>query len=136
MKRFDSIVHMNIRLLIPRLGFDAIFISSHSMHEIERVHDSSSSTVNVCRPLGFLIASLNVGVQLLLCALLIITLSRNADTQSVWNALDALLPDLLVELWVEANVSGAHLLKSKLLDLLDRAWGSLLERNTVHLNNN
>ena len=30
MKRFDSIVHMNVRLLIPRLGFDAT--PAYSMH--------------------------------------------------------------------------------------------------------
>lgn len=44
--------------------------------------------------------SLDVAVQLLLCALLIITLSRDTDTKSVWDTLDARFPHLLVELWV------------------------------------
>ena len=51
--------------------------------------------------------SLNIAVQLLLCALLIVTLAADADTKSVWDALDALLPDLLVELGVEADILGA-----------------------------
>ena len=43
---------------------------------------------------------LNVGVKLLLGALLVVTLTRDADTEAVWDALDAGLPDLLVELGV------------------------------------
>ena len=50
---------------------------------------------------------LHVAVQLLLGALLVVTLTRDADAQPVWNALDALLPDLLVQLWIETDVLGA-----------------------------
>lgn len=50
--------------------------------------------------------SLDVRVQLLLGALLVVTLTANADTETERNALDAGLPDLLVELGVEADVFG------------------------------
>lgn len=50
---------------------------------------------------------LDVAVQLLLGTILIVTLTRDAHAESVWHALDTLLPDLLVELRVEADVSGA-----------------------------
>jgi hypothetical protein len=56
---------------------------------------------------------LDVGVQLLLSALLVVTLTRNADTEAVRDALDAGLPDLLVELGVEADVVGALCAVSK-----------------------
>lgn len=49
---------------------------------------------------------LDVRVQLLLRALLVVTLTRDADTETVWDTLDAGLPDLLVELGVEADVLG------------------------------
>lgn len=51
--------------------------------------------------------SLDVAVQLLLCALLVVTLAGNADTETVWNALDTGFPDLLVQLGVEADVACA-----------------------------
>jgi hypothetical protein len=51
--------------------------------------------------------SLYVRVQLLLCALLVVTLSGDADTESVWDALDSGLPDLLVQLGVETDILGA-----------------------------
>lgn len=50
---------------------------------------------------------LNVAVELLLGALLIVTSARDADAESVWNTLDTLLPDLLVELGVDADIGGA-----------------------------
>ena len=43
---------------------------------------------------------LDVRVQLLLGALLVVTLTRNADTETERNALDTRLPDLLVKLGV------------------------------------
>ena len=52
---------------------------------------------------------LNVGVQLLLGALLVVTLARDADAQAVRDTLDTGLPHLLVELGVEADVLGALL---------------------------
>jgi hypothetical protein len=39
--------------------------------------------------------------------LLVVTLSRDSDTQSVWDTLDTSLPDLLVQLGVETNVGCA-----------------------------
>lgn len=50
---------------------------------------------------------LDVGVELLLGALLVVTLARDADTEAERNALDTALPDLLVQLGVEADVAGA-----------------------------
>jgi hypothetical protein len=43
---------------------------------------------------------LDVGVELLLGALLVVTLTRDADTETERNALDTGLPDLLVKLGV------------------------------------
>jgi len=51
--------------------------------------------------------SLDIGVELLLGALLVVTLTGDADTETEGNALDAGLPDLLVELGVEADVRSA-----------------------------
>ena len=51
------------------------------------------------------IDSLDVAVQLLLGALLVVSLSADAHTQSEWNAFDAALPDLLVQLRVETDVA-------------------------------
>lgn len=44
--------------------------------------------------------SLDIGVELLLGALLIVTLTADADTEAERNALDSGFPDLLVELGV------------------------------------
>jgi hypothetical protein len=41
---------------------------------------------------------------LLLCTLLIVTLSRDTDAESEWATLDTSLPDLLVQLGIETNV--------------------------------
>jgi hypothetical protein len=51
------------------------------------------------------IDSLDVAVQLLLGALLVVSLPADAHTQSEWNAFDAALPDLLVQLRVETDVA-------------------------------
>jgi hypothetical protein len=53
------------------------------------------------------IDSLDVAVQLLLGALLVVSLSADTHAQSEWNALDAALPDLLVQLRVETDVAGS-----------------------------
>lgn len=51
--------------------------------------------------LGILdVDGLDVRVELLLGALLVVTLTRDADTEAEGNALDAGFPDLLVELGV------------------------------------
>lgn len=53
------------------------------------------------------IHGLNVAVQLLLGILLIISSSGDSDTESERNALDTTLPDLLVQLGVQADIVGA-----------------------------
>jgi hypothetical protein len=50
---------------------------------------------------------LDVRVQLLLGALLVVTLTADADTEAERNALDAGFPDLLVQLGVKADILGA-----------------------------
>lgn len=60
--------------------------------------------------LGILdVDGLDVRVELLLGALLVVTLTGDADAQAEGNTLDAGFPDLLVELGVKANVAGALL---------------------------
>ena len=49
---------------------------------------------------------LDVGVKLLLGVLLVVTLTRDADAKAEGDTLDAALPDLLVQLGVEADVGG------------------------------
>lgn len=51
--------------------------------------------------------SLDIRVQLLLGALLVVTLTADTDTETERNALDTGFPDLLVQLGVEADVTGA-----------------------------
>lgn len=50
---------------------------------------------------------LNVTVELLLGTLLIVSSSGDADAESEWNTLHTLLPNLLVELGVQADIGGA-----------------------------
>lgn len=50
---------------------------------------------------------LDVGVESLLGALLVVTLAGDTDTETERNALDAALPDLLVQLGVQTDVLGA-----------------------------
>jgi hypothetical protein len=51
----------------------------------------------------------------------------------VGNALDATLPELLVQLGIESNIRSTELLLGKVLDGLDSARSSLLELNTENL---
>lgn len=65
---------------------------------------------NRWQALGVLnVDGLHVAVQLLLGTLLVVTLAGNADAHTVGDALDALLPDLLVQLGVQTDVGGALL---------------------------
>jgi hypothetical protein len=50
---------------------------------------------------------LDVGVESLLGALLVVTLAGDADTEAEGNTLDTGFPDLLVQLGVEADILGA-----------------------------
>jgi hypothetical protein len=62
---------------------------------------------NGVETLGVLhVDGLDVAVELLLGALLVVTAAGDADTETVGNALDTLLPDLLVELGVDADIGG------------------------------
>jgi hypothetical protein len=76
---------------------------------------------------------LDVGVEALLGVLLVVTLTGDADTDTEGDTLDAGLPDLLVELGVNADVLGAHSLLGKGADLLDGTRSTLLEADTVAL---
>lgn len=49
---------------------------------------------------------LDVRVELLGGSLLVVTLAGDADAKSEWASLDTGLPDLLVQLWVDADISG------------------------------
>ena len=68
------------------------------------LHDNGLQTLAL---LLFDIHGLHVAVKLLLRALLVVTLPRDSHTQSIWDALDARLPDLLVQLRIETNVGCA-----------------------------
>lgn len=60
------------------------------------------------KTLGILdIDGLNVAVQLLLGAFLVVTLAADADAETEGDALDTGFPDFLVQLGVEADVFGA-----------------------------
>lgn len=58
------------------------------------------------------IDGLHIAIELLLGALLVVTLSRYPDAKAVWDALDARFPHLLVQLRIETDVRGA-LVESK-----------------------
>lgn len=63
----------------------------------------------------------------MLSTLLIIALTVHADTDAVGNILDSTSPDSLVQLRIDADVLGAHVLVGESLDGLDGAGGALLE---------
>jgi len=65
--------------------------------------------------------------------LLVVTLAGDANAESVWDTLDSGLPDLLVQLWVDADVLGTHFLVGEGLDFFDGLRGALLEGDTVDL---
>lgn len=71
------------------------------------------------------------GVESLLGALLVVSLSLESDSESLGDVLDTLAPDGLVELGVDSNVLGAHVLGSELLDRLQGPGSPLLEGPSV-----
>ena len=85
------------------------------MHPIDPINFVSSTNVHLrvlnnggLQTLGVLdVDGLDVRVQLLLGALLVVSLTGDADTQAERNALDTGFPHLLVKLGVEADVLGA-----------------------------
>eukprot|EP00554_Chaetoceros_debilis_P003279 CAMPEP_0194097648 /NCGR_PEP_ID=MMETSP0149-20130528/57970_1 /TAXON_ID=122233 /ORGANISM="Chaetoceros debilis, Strain MM31A-1" /LENGTH=129 /DNA_ID=CAMNT_0038783677 /DNA_START=132 /DNA_END=521 /DNA_ORIENTATION=+ len=76
---------------------------------------------------------LNNGVELLVCLLILVTLSRETDTDALWDGADSAAPDELVKLSINAYILGSHGLGGKLLDLLDGTWGLLLEGYLVYI---
>ena len=64
------------------------------------LHHNSRETLRVLDVDG-----LDITVELLLRAFLVVTSPGDADAQPVWDTLDTLLPDLLIQLGVEADVS-------------------------------
>ena len=87
---------------LPALRFKVLTLHADitlRMPRLRVLHNSRLQTLGVLH-----IHSLNVAIQLLLRTLLIITLARYPHSEAEWHALDTGLPDLLVELWVEADV--------------------------------
>lgn len=66
------------------------------------LHDDGVETLGVLDVDG-----LDVAVKLLLGALLVVAPPRDADAESIRNALDTLLPDLLVQLGIQTDIRGA-----------------------------
>lgn len=67
--------------------------------------NSRVSYLSGLETLGVLdVNGLNVGVKSVLGSLLVVTLARNADTETEWDTLDAGLPHLLVQQWVETDI--------------------------------
>jgi hypothetical protein len=79
-------------ICIPTLFF---ILNSSSTHPLRVLDDLGVKTLGVLDVDG-----LDVGVQLLLGALLVVTLTADAYTEAERNALDTRLPHLLVELGV------------------------------------
>src|SRR5689334_9846212 len=75
------------------------------------------------KTLGVLdVHGLDERVELLLGALLVVTLPADADTDAEGNALDAVFPDLLVQLGVEADIGGTLLKQSEAGERMVSAW--------------
>ena len=58
-------------------------------------------------------------------------LTLQSHSKPAWDILNTELPDLLVELWVNTDILGAHGLLCELDDLLDTLWRTLLESDVV-----
>lgn len=67
---------------------------------------------------------LDVRVELLGGSLLVVTLAGDADAKSEWASLDTGLPDLLVQLWVDADISGT-LDKGLVFCRIERAYSTV-----------
>lgn len=101
--------HRDIRLLRTPSHFSSIRCYINTQPPVAFSLSAFALLVNRGREeaLGVVdVHRLHVAVQLLLGALLVVTLPGNPHAESVGNALDAALPDLLVELGVEADVRG------------------------------
>ena len=67
------------------------------------VDDNGLQTLGL---LGLDVDGLDVAVQSLLGVFLVVSLSADSDTESVWDTLDSLFPDLLVQLRIKTNIFG------------------------------
>jgi len=77
-----------------------LLICTSSILDIPQSHLSVLDDLGL-ETLGVLdVDGLDVGVELLLGAILVVTLTRNADTETERDALDTGLPNLLVKLGV------------------------------------
>lgn len=54
------------------------------------------------------------------------------DPQPMWDSLDSLRPECLIQLGVNPHVGCSHSLLGEVDDRLDGPWGALLERTAVH----
>lgn len=66
-------------------------------------------------------------VQRFLSVLIIVALARQTQAHAIRHVTHALLPDLLVETGVDADVGCAHVLGSKVANHLDGAGGLALK---------
>lgn len=69
----------------------------------------------------------NLSVELLLGILVVVTLPRHPNPDTLGDVPDSHAPDMFVQLGVDPDVTGLHRLHHELLDLTDRSWSSLLE---------
>ena len=79
-------------------------------------------SVQALRLLLLDIDSLHVAVQLLLGALLVVSLSADTHAQSVGDAFDAALPDFLVQLRVKTDVAGTLQRRRGWVSFQDSIW--------------
>jgi len=71
---------------------------------------------------------LNKGIEFSLSvSLLLVSLARNSDSNSVRKIADSLRPDELVELRINSDVSCSHHLSNPFFDFLESSGGLFLE---------
>ena len=80
-------------------------LSDHSIAPQTHLCILNQSSLQTLRVLN--VYGLDIAIQLMRSTLLVVSLSRDSDTQSVRNTLDTSLPDLLVQLRIETNVGCA-----------------------------
>jgi hypothetical protein len=80
-------------------------LSDHSIAPQTHLCILNQSSLQTLRILN--VYGLDIAIQLMRSTLLVVSLSRDSDTQSVRNTLDTSLPDLLVQLRIETNVGCA-----------------------------
>lgn len=104
-----------------------MLIHDKRMSSLLLVDDGRLETVEV----GDTKDGCSVNVELLLCILIVIALSLQANTQPSGEATNSSLPHFLVQLGVKTDVLHSHSLLSELNHFLDGARSTLLELNIV-----